>query len=283
MSESQEYKTLKKYMPVITTAIKDDLTELSARFVSKGIISPGYAAKLRNQSKSEEDRAADLVSLLLDKVKLNKENYRIFIDILRTSGAHFSDLLSKLDQETPVDRSQQIQPCASAIPQWSTSRYSHRTLALGMTCGCGICASELGCPSPLPSEVKFPLSDKCVSFLNDTEKEDFLSELRRDTIQIMKRFYRLASELYNSINHSPRPVTAGELRANLYEIKAYPDERSEESIFADYEERLDQARSIEEFFNIITKICSFLDYDLLEQLTKTFGTKEDEKKNDQIL
>ena len=46
---------------------------------------------------SEEDRAAELVSLLLDKVKLNGENYRIFIDILRTSGKHFNDLLSKLE------------------------------------------------------------------------------------------------------------------------------------------------------------------------------------------
>lgn len=99
----------------------------------------------------------------------------------------------------------------------------------------------------------------------------------------MKQFYRLTSELYNSMNHSPRPVTVSELRANLYEIKAYLDDRSEESVFVDYEEKLDSATNIEEVFNVITKICSFLDHDLLEHLTKTFGTKEDKKRMNKYL
>ena len=106
--------------------------------------------------------------------------------------------------------------------------------ALGMTCGCGICTSELGCPNPLPSKIKFPLSDKSFGSLDDREKQIFLSELRRDTIQIMKKFYRLASELYNSISRGPRPVTVCDLRANLYEIKVYLDDRFEESVVIEY-------------------------------------------------
>ncbi len=276
MADSQEYNTLRSYVPEVTTAVKANLTSLSGRLLSRNLISSESDAKLRNESKSEEVRAADLVSLVLDKVELNKENYRIFIDILRTSGAHFSDLLSKLEvQETEcIGTSQQI------AQQESASASKLPIEALGMTCGCGICTSELGCPNPLPSEIKFPLSDKCVSSLDNREKQDFLFELRRDTVQIMKRFYRLASELYNSINHSPRPVPVlvCELRANLYENKAYPNEWSKESIFVEYEDKLDRATNIEEIFNVITKICSFFDYDLLEHLTKIFGTEEDKKR-----
>ena len=93
----------------------------------------------------------------------------------------------------------------------------------------------------------------------------------------MKKFYRLASGLYNSISrgHRSKPVTVGDLRANLYEIKVYLDRRSEESIFDGYKEKFDRAEKI---FNIITEICSFLDYDLLENLTNTFGNEEDKER-----
>jgi hypothetical protein len=295
MAESQEYKTLKRYIPEARTAVKANLTTLGGRLLSRNLISPQNDANLRNQSRSEEDRAAELVSLLLDKVKLNKENYRIFTDVLRTSGDHFNDLLSKLELpeaqqsecigidsqltttlQASVDSQQTtLQAPASAI---SDSRVPIG--ALGMTCGCGVCTSGLGCPNPLPSEIKFPLSDKSFGSLDDQEKQDFLFELRRDTMQIMKKFYRLASELYNSItlNRGPRPVTVHDLRANLYEIKVYLDRRSKESIFDGYKEDFDRAKKIEEIFNIITEICSFLEYDLLENLTNTFGTEEDKKR-----
>ena len=150
--------------------------------------------------------------------------------------------------------------------------------AFGMTCGCGICNSELGCPNPVPPEIKFPLSYKSFGSLDGQEKEDFLFELRRDTRQIMTKFYRLASELYNSISHGPRPVTVHDLRANLYEIKVYLDDRFEESVIVEYEKKLDEAEEIEEIFNIVTKICSFLDYDLLEKLTNKFGNEEDKER-----
>ena len=284
MAESQEYKTLIRYTPEVRTSIKSHLTSLGGKLIASTLISPENDARLRNQSVSEEDRAAELVSLVLDKVKINRENYRTFIDSLRTSGDHFNDLLSKLEpcsegqqEGGHVGDSQQTTVQASASV-FSDSRARVTIGALGMTCGCGICTSELGCPNPIPSEIKFPLSDKSFGSLDGREKQEFLSELRRDTIQIMKKFYRLASGLYNSISHGPRPVTVCDLRANLYEIKIYLDERFEASIVAEYEEKLDRAEKNEEIFNIITKICSFLDYDLLENLTNTFGNNDDKER-----
>ena len=282
MAESQEYKTLIRYTPEVRTSIKSHLTSLGGKLIASTLISPENDARLRNQSVSEEDRAAELVSLVLDKVKINRENYRTFIDILRTSGDHFNDLLSKLE---PFSEGQQesgrVGDSQQTGLQASASIFSDSRVpigALGMTCGCGICTSELGCRNPIPSEIKFPLSDKSFGSLDGREKQEFLSELRRDTIQIMKKFYRLASGLYNSISHGPRPVTVCDLRANLYEIKIYLDERFEASIVAEYEEKLDRAEKNEEIFKIITKICSFLDYDLLENLTNTFGNDEDKER-----
>ena len=92
MAESQEYKTLKRYIPKVRTAIKSHLTSLGGKLIPSNLISPENDARLRNLSISEEDRAAELVSLMLDKVKLNKENYGIFLDVLRTSGDHFNDI-----------------------------------------------------------------------------------------------------------------------------------------------------------------------------------------------
>ena len=93
MAESQEYKTLKRYIPEIRTAVKSHLTSLGGKLISSDLISPENDARLRNLSISEEDRAAELVSLVLDKEKLNKKNFRTFIDVLRTSGDHFNDIL----------------------------------------------------------------------------------------------------------------------------------------------------------------------------------------------
>ena len=281
MAESQEYNTLKQYIPEVRTAIKSHLTSLGGKLTSSNLISPEYDARLRNLSISEEDRAAELVSLLLDKVKLNKENYRTFLDVLRTSGGHFNDILSKLESPEAQQESGCVGDSQQTGLQASTSAISDSRVpigALGMTCGCGICTSELGCRDPIPSEIKFPLFDKSFGSLDGREKQNFLFELRRDTIQIMKKFYRLASELYNSINHGPRPVTVHDLRANLYEIKAYLDIRSKESIFDGYKEDFDRVQKMEEIFNVITEICSFLDHDLLENLTNAFGTKEDKER-----
>ena len=280
MAESQEYNILKRYTTEFRTAVKSNLTSLGGRFFSSNLISRENDDKLRNQSVSEEDRAAELVSLLLDKVILNKENYRKIVDVLRSSGDHFNDLVSKLEPPEAQQESGRVGDSQQTTFQASASAISDSRVpgALGMTCGCGICDSGLGCPNPLPSEIKFPISNKSFSSLDDQEKEDVLFELRRDTIQIMKKFYRLASELYNSISHGPRPVTVHDLRANLYEIKAYPDRRSKESIFDGYKEDFDRAQKIEEIFDFITDICSFLDYDLLENLTNAFGTEEDKKR-----
>ena len=281
MAESQEYKILKRYIPEVETAVKSHLTSLGGKLTSSNLISPENYARLRNLSISEEDRAAYLVSLILDKVKLSEKNYRTFLDVLRSSGDHFNDILSKLESPEVQQESGSVGDSQQTALQASASAISDSRVpigALGMMCGCGICTSGLGCPNPLPSEIKFPLSDKSFGSLDHQEWQDFLFELERDTEEIMKKFYRLASGLYNSISCRPRRVTVYDLRANLYEIKVYLDRRSEESIFDGYKEKFDRAKRIEELFNIITKICSFLDYDLLENLTSTFGTKEDKER-----
>ena len=280
MAESQEYKTLIRYTPEIRTAVKSHLTSLGGKLIASNLISPENDARLRNLSISEEDRAAELVSLILDKVKLNKENYEIFLDVLRTSGGHFNDILSKLESpEEAQQESGRVSDSQQTALQASASAISDSKLpigALGMTCGCGICTNRLGCSNPIPSEIKFPLSDKSFGSLDDRERQDFLFELERDTVQIMKKFYRLASELCISIRHGS--VAVHDLRASLYEIKVYQlDKESKESIFGSYKEEFNREEKIEKIFDALTDICSFLDYELLEKLTNKFGANEDKE------
>lgn len=95
------YMILQEYVADIRTAVKANLTSLSGALLSKYLISPENDVKLRDCSQSEEDRAADLVTLVMDKVKLNPVNYKTFMDILKASGPHFNDIIELLPD--PLD------------------------------------------------------------------------------------------------------------------------------------------------------------------------------------
>ena len=90
------YTTLLEHVPNIRTAVKANLTQLSGALLAKHLISPGSDVKLRDRSQNEEDRAADLVTLVMDQVKLNPDNYKTFIDILKESGPHFENIIQLL-------------------------------------------------------------------------------------------------------------------------------------------------------------------------------------------
>ena len=90
------YTSLQKHVPNIRTAVRANLTQLSGELLAKGLISPESDVKLRDRAQSEEDRAAELVTLVMDQVKLNPDNYKTFIDILKESGSHFNAIIQLL-------------------------------------------------------------------------------------------------------------------------------------------------------------------------------------------
>lgn len=84
--EPLEYTTLRKYLPQLQAAVKADLSTITAKLRAKGVLSDKGVARLKDKSKSLDERAADLVVMVMNMVKLNPEHYNVFVDILQQSG-----------------------------------------------------------------------------------------------------------------------------------------------------------------------------------------------------
>ena len=77
----------------LTAAVCSGLVRLSGCLLEKGLISQENASGLRNRNIEEADRAARLVDLVQQKVKLDSQNYVQFTSILEEDEHHYSDIL----------------------------------------------------------------------------------------------------------------------------------------------------------------------------------------------
>ena len=93
---SPEYDTLIKSTPVLKLAVQDHLSLLSGHLLSRHLISTEQDSELRNEMHSEANRAASLVGMLLDKVKVNSSCYHTFIEVLEGCGELFIDIVKHL-------------------------------------------------------------------------------------------------------------------------------------------------------------------------------------------
>jgi hypothetical protein len=77
----------------LRAAVCNDLVRLSGYLLEKGLISQENDSGLRNRYVEEVDRAARLVELIQQKVKLDSRNYVQFTSILEEEKHHYSDIL----------------------------------------------------------------------------------------------------------------------------------------------------------------------------------------------
>ena len=84
--EPLEYVTLKRFLPQLQAAVKADLATITSKLRAKGVILDKNVARLKDKSKSVEERAGNLVVMVMNMVKLNPEHYNVFVDVLQQSG-----------------------------------------------------------------------------------------------------------------------------------------------------------------------------------------------------
>ena len=84
--DTQEYLTLKRNALQLEDAVQSDLVTISGKLHSKGLISEKIEARLKDESKSSKDRAAKLVTVVTNVVKLKPEQYNVFVEILQEGG-----------------------------------------------------------------------------------------------------------------------------------------------------------------------------------------------------
>lgn len=150
----------------------------------------------------------------------------------------------------------------------------NRTLhpPFGAVCGCNVCSSALGCPEPITAETTFPLLES-VDGLDRLQKEALCAQLKRETKQIMMKFYALISEFYKSLKEKNNAVD--DLKTHLKVINAYANDDRFQSVFLEQREKLRQANTLNDLFDIIEVFCSFFNYDLIEYLIKFVGSNDD--------
>ena len=294
MADTPEYKNLKKYMPQIVTALQTDLTTLSVQLVSKNLISEENASHLRNEHLNQNDRAADLISFVLNQVRLNPENYKAFISVLKESGSHFNDIIILLEQQVAYDQiphaaaydDQVIQQdsnisAAALSVQSSSTQTSPAPMQHGLQgvepCTCRICTSLGGHPNHLSAKVKFPYLEPGGSQLDELSEQDLLYQLQSETESILLQFHEVVSQLYETVVDKNLPI--GRLKFHLRAIKAFPTKRSSNtSIFKEYEDKIKTAKNYDDIFAIIDHFISFIDYRLLEHLVGILGSERDKER-----
>jgi hypothetical protein len=110
MAESVEYKVLIYHTADLELAVKESLTPLGAQLVSAQIITPEQYAKIRNPHQPINERGADLVGYVQNKVRQDPRYYYAFIGTLKSA---YGDILTKLE-ETRLTLASERQP---VIPQ----------------------------------------------------------------------------------------------------------------------------------------------------------------------
>ena len=93
-----EYEVLIRYTVDLQLAVKENLTPLGAQLVSAQIITPDQYTEIRNTHRPVNERGADLVGYVQNKVRQDPRHYDAFIGALKSDLSQYSDILTKLEQ-----------------------------------------------------------------------------------------------------------------------------------------------------------------------------------------
>ena len=92
-----EFKKIKISQEALMCAVQDNLITLSIALSSKELITFENGEYIRNESISQSTRAAKLVSLVVNKVLQDSQNYHIFVKILKEKGAVYKEVIRLLE------------------------------------------------------------------------------------------------------------------------------------------------------------------------------------------
>ena len=95
---SVEYEVLVRHTVDLQVAVQDSLTPLGAQFVAAQIITPDQYREIRNAHRPVNERAADLVGYVQNKVRQDPRHYHTFIGALKSDLSQYGDILTKLGE-----------------------------------------------------------------------------------------------------------------------------------------------------------------------------------------
>ena len=98
MAGSVEYKILIHHTVDLQRAVKDNLTPLGAQLVAAEIITPDQSREIRNAHRPVNERGADLVGYVQNKVRQDPRHYQAFLGALWSDPSQYGGILTKLEQ-----------------------------------------------------------------------------------------------------------------------------------------------------------------------------------------
>ena len=98
-NNSREYRTFLQCTSELVTALKNDLNLLSGELSAASLITGDNATALTNQATDVTCRVGQLVGWIKDKVKLDSDNYRSFVRVLKQREDDHKEILKILDEK----------------------------------------------------------------------------------------------------------------------------------------------------------------------------------------
>ena len=95
---SVEYEVLVRHTVDLQLAVKDNLTPLGAKLVAAEIITPDQYGEIRNPHRPANERGADLVGYVQNKVRQDPQHYHTFVGALKSDLSQYGDILTKLGE-----------------------------------------------------------------------------------------------------------------------------------------------------------------------------------------
>jgi hypothetical protein len=98
MAGSVEFEVLIRHTVDLQLAVKESLTPLGAQLVSAQIITLDQYEEIRNAHRPVNERGADLVGYIQNKVRQDPQHYQAFIDTLKSDLSQYRDIMTKLEE-----------------------------------------------------------------------------------------------------------------------------------------------------------------------------------------
>ena len=93
--DSLEYATLRNHVEDLELALKDNITPIIEKLNREHLIKSDIYDRLKG-TMSSSTKASDIVTSIVEMVKLNPKNYHQFMRILN-STTHYKDICTKLN------------------------------------------------------------------------------------------------------------------------------------------------------------------------------------------
>ena len=92
-----EYAAIKKANHKLLKAVQNNVIALGAALFAEDLITDDNYTSLKNETRSEVNRAAELVGYVMNKIEQSPENYHIFVKLLIEEGGTYKEVLKILE------------------------------------------------------------------------------------------------------------------------------------------------------------------------------------------